>query len=489
MTQPTSRSLSGVDDELCYLPATEALARFRARELSPVELMRAVIARAEATEPVVNALCHRFFDQALEQAHDAEERYAGRGAPPRPLEGIPLAVKEEESIAGQPLTQGSLIYRDTIADETSAFARRMLDSGAIVHARSTAPEFSVAGFTRSRLWGATRNPWNPDFSPGGSSGGSAAALAAGSATLASGSDIGGSIRIPASFCGVVGFKPPYGRVPVEPPYNLDTYCHCGPLARTVSDCAIFENVLAGPEPTDISTLRPKLVLPETFEGVRGLRVALSVDLGDWPVDPDVRANTLAAADALRAAGALVEEVELTVPRADVMRAAAIHYEAIFSAWVAEQCAEHPDEVTVYSPYFVDWCARAADGGTFLDGLEIEARLYPPVGAVLERHDALLCPTNGTHGLLADEEYVERRLQVGGETVGFYEEGLMTAPFNVLSRCPVLSVPSGLAGNGVPTGVQIVGRTYDDVTVFRLGAALERERPWLDVPERRPPSRA
>ncbi len=210
----------------------------------------------------------------------------------------------------------------------------MLDAGAIVHARSTAPEFSVAGFTRSRLWGPTRNPWNPAWSPGGSSGGSAAALAAGTATLASGSDIGGSIRIPASFCGVVGFKPPYGRVPVDPPYNLDTYCHCGPLARTVADCAVFENVLAGPEPGDITTLRPKLELPEAFEGIAGLRVAVSVDLGDWPVDPEVRANTLAAADALRAAGAHVEEVDLVIPRADVMRAMAIHFQSIFAAWLA-----------------------------------------------------------------------------------------------------------------------------------------------------------
>ena len=239
----------------------------------------------------------------------------------------------------------------------------------------------------------------------------------------------------------------------------------------------------------MSTLRPKLVLPDTFEGIHGLRVALSVDLGDWPVDPDVRANTLAAADALRAAGALVEEVGLHIPRADVMRAAAIHYEAIFSAWVAEQCEQHPDEVTAYAPDFVRWCAETAAGGTFLDGLGIEARLYPALGSILERYDALLCPTNGTRGLSADEDYVDTRLEVDGETVAYYEEGLMTAPFNVLSRCPVLSVPSGFADNGVPTGLQIVGRTYDDLTVFRVGAALERERPWLDASERRPPLRA
>ncbi|MGH2927179.1 MAG: amidase, partial [Solirubrobacteraceae bacterium] len=247
-----------MDERLCYLSATEAIARFRDAELSPVELIEAVIEQAQQTEPTINALCHTFYDRALEQARAAERRYADGTA--RPLEGIPLAIKEEEPIVGEPWTQGSLIHADTVADYTSEFARRQLDAGAIVHARSTAPEFSCAGFTHSRLHGVTRNPHNPELSVGGSSGGSAAALAAGSTTLASGSDIAGSIRMPAAACGVVGFKPPYGRVPCDPPYNLDTYCHCGPLARTVADCALYENVLAGIDPEDVASLREQVLL-------------------------------------------------------------------------------------------------------------------------------------------------------------------------------------------------------------------------------------
>src|SRR3954469_20371482 len=354
--------------DLHYLSATEALTRFRARELSPVELLDAVIARAAEVEPAVNALCHTFYDEAREQAHAAEARYAGTGEEPRPLEGIPLAVKEEEAIAGQPWTQGSLLYKDLVAEHTSAFGRRHLEAGAIVHARTTAPEFSCAGFTQSRLWGVTRNPWNPEYSVGGSSGGSGAALASGTTTLASGSDIGGSIRIPASFNGVVGFKPPYGRVPVDPPFNLDTYCHCGPLARTVADCLLFENILAGPDPSDITTLRPKLELPAELDGVEGLRIAVSVDLGSWPVDPEVRANTLAAAEALRAAGAIVDEVDLHVPADDVLRAAAIHFHLAFGAWIGEQVAAHPDETTAYAAAFARWSAERAAGGSFLEGL-------------------------------------------------------------------------------------------------------------------------
>jgi amidase len=463
--------------ELHYLSATEALERFRARELSPVELLEAVIARAEEVEPTVNALCNTFYDDARAQAREAEARYLGRGEAPRPLEGIPLAVKEEEAIAGQPWTQGSLLYKDLVAEHTSAFARRHLEAGAIVHARTTAPEFSCAGFTQSRLWGVTRNPWNPAYAVGGSSGGSGAALAAGTTTLASGSDIGGSIRIPASFCGVVGYKPPYGRVPVDPPFNLDVYCHCGPMARTVADCALYENQIVGPDPSDIATLRPAVLLPERFEGVEGIRVALSVDLGDWPVDPEVRANTLAVGDALRAAGATVDDVAVVIPFADVQLAAAIHFKLGFAAWIEGEIREHGDLVTSYAVEMTRWCSELAGERTFFDGLELEARLYEPVGALFEVYDALVCPTAGTRGLLADDDYVGHGIEVGGRELAFYFGGLLTPVFNVMSRCPVLSVPSGWADNGVPTGVQIAARTYEDETVFRLGAAVERERPW------------
>ncbi len=472
--------------ELCYLSATEALLLFRSRALSPVELIEAVLARADEVEPAVNAHCHRFPERALAQAREAEARYAGKGEPPRPLEGIPTAVKEEEPIAGEPWTQGSLVYENLVADVTSPFGERILDSGAIVHARSTAPEFSCAAFTHSRIWGVTRNPWNPEFAVGGSSGGSGAALASGTATLASGSDIGGSIRIPASFNGVVGFKPPYGRVPQMAPFNLDVYCHCGPMARTVSDCLLFENALAGPHPADIVSLRPRLELPEELSGVEGLRVAVSVDLGDWPVDPEVRRNTLELAFSLRDQGAVVEEVDLHLPQDEVLRAAAIHFHLGFGAWIESVCTEHADLVTDYALGFDRWSAEAAAGGTLLEQHDIEGRLYPRLGELLERYDALVCPTAGTRGLAAGDSYLDHGLEVGGRDVDFYFSALLTPVFNLFSRCPVLSVPSGVADNGVPTGIQIVGRTYDDLTPFRVGAACERARPWLGAPERRPP---
>jgi amidase len=468
---------AGTATELCYMSASEALAHFRTRTLSPVELLDAVIARAEAVEPTVNALCHERFDAAREEARAAEARYAGRGEPPRALEGLPVAIKEEEPIARHPWTLSSLIYADQVAERTSEFARRQIDAGAIVHARTTTPEFSCAAFTHTRLFGVTRNPYNPELAVGGSSGGSAAALASGTTTLASGSDIGGSIRMPAAACGVVGFKPPYGRVPCDPPFNLDTYCHCGPMARTVSDCALYENVVAGFYHGDITTLRESVTLPATLPGIDGLRIAVSVDLGDWPVDDDVRANTLAVAGALRAAGATVDEVDLRVARDDVMRASAIHFAHGFAAWIDGEVAKHPELVNRYVPDMVRWARECSDGADLATGHALEAALYEPVGALLSAYDSLIVPTSCVAGLDAGGDYVDTRVRVNGTELPYYLANFLTPVFNIMSRCPVLAVPSGVGARNAPTGVQIVGPTYDDLVVFRVGAALEAVRPW------------
>jgi len=469
--------------DLHYLPATEALRLFRTRELSPVELVTAVIERAGAVEPVVNAFAETFFDQALEAARAAEARYAGKGAPPRPLDGLPVAVKEEAEIAGQRNTLGSLPLRDVVAENTAVFVQRIIDAGGIVHARTTTPEFSCAPVTWSRLWGVTRNPWNTDYSPGGSSGGSAAALAAGTATLATGSDIGGSIRIPASFCGVVGFKPPYGRVPEMAVFNLDHYCHEGPLARTVADCALLENVIAGPHPSDVASVRPKLEIPGELAPVAGMRIALSADLGCYRVAPDVAANTRAAADRLREAGAVVEEVALPWDLAALKHAARIHFGMVFGPSIKEIYAKHADELTSYARSFMAESDQISKDD-FVAGLALEGEIYAPLGYLLEEFDALVCPTFAVPALPARYDPGEP-VAVNGRASEDWMDVLMTVPFNIASRCPVLSVPSGLSHDGVPTGLSIVGKTYDDVSVFRVAAAHEQQMPWLDTPHRRP----
>lgn len=488
--------MSETTRDLCYLSAVEALGRFRAGDLSPVELLEALIARAEEVEPTVNALCVTFYDEALAAARKAEARYLAGDAEPRPLEGLPVAVKDELAVAGQPCAGGSLVYRDLVADESAIIAERLLAAGAIVHARTTTPEFSCAAFTHSRLWGVTRNPWNPAFAVGGSSGGSAAALACGTAALATGSDIGGSIRIPSSFCGVVGFKPPHGRVPVEPPYNMDQYCHEGPMARTVADCALFQNVLAGPDPRDLVCVAPKLEIPldrlngggregAADTGLDDLRIALVAVPGDYPVDDDVARNTRAAGDAFREAGAVVDEVALEVRREDVSRAMMIHFGALFGDDIAQEAEAHEELLTRYAVRFARDSRAILAESSFGEGLQLEARIAAAVSAVLVAYDLLVLPTVLTRGLTAGDDYVGHGITVGGVELPRYDDALITPLINIASRCPVLAVPSGFADNGVPTGIQIAGRPYQDVTVFRAGAACERLRPWLDAPARRP----
>jgi aspartyl-tRNA(Asn)/glutamyl-tRNA(Gln) amidotransferase subunit A len=463
-----------VANDLEYLTAAEALELFRACSLSPVELMQATIARIEAVDGAVNALPIRFFDEALEAARQAEARYAGRGGEPRPLEGLAVAVKDEVEVAGQPCTEGSLILKDYVAEHTAACIQRVIDAGGIIHARSATPEFCCAAITDSRIWGVTRNPWNLAYSPGGSSGGSGAALAAGMAALATGSDIGGSIRIPASFCGVVGFKPPYGRVPQEPPFNLDHYCHDGPMARTVEDCRLLENVMAGPHRDDIVSLRPKLSIPPDPQGIEGWRIAVSADMGGFEVDDEVRENIAAAAATFRSLGASVEEVGLTLRMDDLREAARAHFGTIFGNLIGQALPDHRELMTSYAIEFAEDAARPNVG--YYRSLEIESEVYAAIADVLEDHRILITPVFGVPALKATA--ADYDLEV------MYRHG-MTLPFNMCSRCPVLVVPCGRSRDGVPLGIQIVGRTYDDVSVFRAAAAFAAALPWFDAPARRP----
>ncbi len=463
--------------ELHWISATDALDRFARKELSPVELLDAVLARADVVEPSINAFTEQLRDEAYAAARESERRYAG-GGDVRPLDGIPLVLKEEQPIAGRTLEEGSLVEKGVVAELTHPVVDRVLAAGAVVHARTTTPEFSCAPFTHTELWGVTRNPWNLDMSPGGSSGGSGASLAAGSTVLATGSDIGGSIRLPSSFCGVVGFKPPFGRVPGLAPFNQDTYCADGPMGRTVADVALLQNVLAGPWSGDQASLRPAYRIPEP-EAVHGMRVALCIRLGDFPVDPVVERHTRESAEALRSVGVVVEEVELPWRREDVVSAAWAHFGSIFGAGLGLLPDEAVELLMPYTRAFAEKAAGFGDAESRLTGLMAEARLYEPLGELLEHHDALLCPTVGAQGLVAGDDYLGTTVDVDGTAHG-WEDVLMTIPFNVVGRVPVLSVPSGIAPNGVPTGVQVVGRTYDDATVFRLGAALESVLPrWAD----------
>ena len=457
------------DEELRYLTATEAAATFRAKKVSPAEVLEAQIARAEATADTINAFTYRHFEEAREAARAAEARFM-RGEPLGPLDGLTVAIKDESFIAGKPTSNGSLLMKDFVPETTTPINERILAAGAIVHARTATPEFSCAAVTWSRLWGVTRNPWNLAMTPGGSSGGSAAALAAGMTTLATGSDIGGSIRIPASCCGLVGYKPPYGRNPDDPPFNLDFFCHTGPLARSVGDAILLQNVMCGPHPRDIAAIHPKLTLPREYPSARGMRVAYSPDLGAFAVDAQVRRNTEGALATLRDLGAVVEEVDVGWG-AEALDAPMAYLAHLFGGYLAKMADGRGDEMTTYARAFAAM-SRESTSRDFVAALEAIGEMHLTFGPLMENYDVLVCPANGLPAVAADFDPSRDTVEIAGRQVRPELGWMLTTPFNALSRCPVLSVPTGFAKNGVPTGMQIVGRPYRDEDVFRAGLAFE-----------------
>ncbi len=461
------------DIELCFLSARDALALFRSRKLSPVELLKAQIARAEAVEPTVNALAHTFYEIALKVAARAEARYMKTDGRPRKLEGLTLVVKEDTAVKGRPRTFGSLIFKDNVADHTNPSVERLMRAGAIVHALSTCPEFVWPWTCTSRLHGITRNPWNPAITCGASSGGAAAAVASGTTTLATGSDSAGSIRMPAAMCGIYGYKPPYGRNPGSPEVAMDPFFHIGPMTRTAGDAALMQNVMSGLHKRDHSTLAQRMNLPENFPDVAGMKVAWSQDMEVYEVSRAVRENTRAVIAHLRNAGATVEKI--ATPWARQARTNIGMWGGhIYADEFSDAANNHPDLACDYTKTF----AAENEGITarmFHRAMQAVGTAWAEFGPELARYDAFICPTVGTTEIAADvRDWVDPITVDGREfDVGHV---IMTSPFNGFSRCPALSVPSGWGGDGVPTGVQLVGNPYDDKAVFRVAQALQELAP-------------
>lgn len=466
-----------MSNELCYLPATEALERFRQKKLSPVELLDAVIARTEAVEGEINAFSFTYFDEAREQAREAESAYLKGSA--RPLEGLATSVKDEPMIAGKVTTNGSLTMQDYVPDYTDILPQRLIDAGAIVHARTTTPEFSAAYATWSRLHGVTRNPWNTELAVGGSSGGAGASLAAGTSTLASGSDIGGSIRIPASMNGVVGFKPPWGRMPEYNPWNREQYAASGPMARTVDDTVLMGNVIFGPHPSDMFSL-PEAKLPTHYASIKGMRIAMSTDFGFMRVEPEIRAALHKAAETLRGLGAQVEEVDLGWDA----EMGAVVYNHLSYQMMQVFRNMFPDGAPLddFTPYIRQFFedSQATDLKTEMQGWAYADNAYQQLQdrVYLAGLDALICPTMATTQIPADYDHGSTpTIAIDGEQRPFIE-AVMTHPFNMLGRMPVISVPIGRAGNNIPIGMQIVGPTLRDEVAFRVAKAYETVQPAL-----------
>ena len=380
-----------VDVDLTYTSAVEQARLVASGQLSPRELVDNALARIDQVHPRLNCFSQVWADEAVAAA-DRAGRAVVDGVPLGPLHGVPVALKETTHIAGKPLTLGSLTHRDVVADRDAYITTALRRAGAIIVAQTTSPEFAHTLQTDSPIWGATRNPWNPTYTPGGSSGGSGVAVATGCVALAEGSDMGGSVRIPASWCGIVGLKPGLGRIPMDVlPGLFDSISHHGPLARSVDDARLFLSVAQGPDDSDIMSVTTPLDLSgPTPDDVRGMRLGLSLDFSTWWVHPEIQAAVRSAADALADAGAVVEEVDLRLTREDELLWVQL-WGVFMSGYFGHLLDEHHD---VMDPDVV----RLINLGDSLSAteykrLEIDRTdVWRRISAVLAGRDALLCPT-------------------------------------------------------------------------------------------------
>ena len=446
------------------LSVAELLAAYRTRALSPVEVMQAVLAQAASREASLHALCAIDAEAALAAARASEARW--RAGTPLALDGVPVTLKENIAVPGAAYRLGTAATpEDAVADFEAPPAARLREAGAISWARSTMPDYGMLSSGLSSLYPEpARNPWDTRLTPGGSSAGAAAAAAAGYGPLHLGTDIGGSIRLPAGWCGLVGLKPSHGRVPIKPGYAGRV---AGPLTRSVADAAAMLAVLAQPDARDPTQLPPADVSPRPL-ALRGLRLGLLLDAG-WgdAVQPEVAAAITAAARAFEQAGAIVEPLHAFTTRE---MADGIDRFWRLRSWL-DISALPPERRARVLPYILDWVAPAAgyDAATAFRGYSQMQALREAANAACEPFDFVLSPVSPMPAYPAHLASPLHDPARPFEHIGF------TLPYN-MSEQPALSINAGYTAEGLPIGLQIIGRRFDDAGVLALGAAWEQLRP-------------
>ena len=472
--------------EYLYWNSSQLIQAYNKKELSPVEVIESSINRARKIQPTCNAITEYFEEKAINMAKEAELSYLGKTDKPRLLEGIPLAVKEEFALEGSYRTSASFIYKNRIDNFTDVYIKRLLNGGCISVFKTATPEFCLLGTTWSDLHGVTTNPWNNKYTPGGSSGGSGVALATGSCTIASGSDIGGSIRIPAAACGVFGYKPPYGRNPEVPYGNLDYYSHSGPMARSVDDIILMQSLTAGLNNQDIASL-PK---PSNFDGnfdLQNIKIAWSDHLCGFEVEDEIINNLKNALKVFSDQGAVVEYVDPDLPN-NMLDAAGTYLTCLWGTSLKEIAKDKEELLCDYTKKFIE-VSKENSLSELVQCNNIAWDAYAKFGPLLNKYDVFICPTNAVTGIPANHGFPNLEYEFNGEIRKTEEAGdesmWLTTPFNMLSRLPVMSAPTGFASNGVPTGMQIVGKAYDDNTVFKVSLGYEKQLNWLFDEQNRP----
>jgi amidase len=474
------REISMSTSELCFFNATEMRRLLRDREVSARELMAAHLTQIERINPQVNAIVTLLPAAAMEQAAAADERQA-RGEPLGPLHGLPIAHKDLVQTKGIRTTFGSPIYRDFVPDEDALIVERLRAAGAITIGKTNTPEFGAGSQTFNEVFGATLNPYDTTKTCGGSSGGAAVALACGMLPIADGSDTGGSLRNPANFCNVVGFRTSPGRVPVWPtetgwfPISVQ-----GPMARTVEDAALMLSAIAGPDPrSPIAIAEPGDVFAGPLQrGFHGTRIAWSRDFGDLPVDPAVTAAIDAQRPAFESLGCEIIDGEPDFSDAD---------EAfkVWRAWRFE--LKFRDLIRTHRGQLKETILWNAEEGARLTGPRISraelnrTQLYHRIREFMRDVEFLIFPVSQVPPFDVTQPYVA---EINGVTMETYIDWMKSCYYISATGLPAISVPCGFTPDGLPVGVQIVGRHQDDLGVLQLAYAFEqatqtwRRRPAL-----------
>lgn len=460
-----------------FMPATELAELIRTKKLSPVEYMRALLDRITTLEPKVNAFAYLAADQAMAGARKAEAALM-TGERLGRLHGVPATIKDLAITKDMPTQSGSKIFAGHQPTEDTPVVPRLQDEGAIILGKTTTSEFGWTGVSRSPLTGITSNPWKFGYNAGASSAGAGAASAAGFGPLHQGSDGAGSIRMPSHFCGVFGVKPSFGRVPYYPVGTGDLTSHMGPMTRTVADSALMLEVMAGPHPLDYTTLEagPANYLARLHEGIKGKRVAYSPDLGLARVDPEVAALVKAAVARFTDLGAIVEEVPTPWAKEGP--------ELIRFFWSAH--------MTRLQPHLAKWEAEMDPGlvACIKDSADVTVAQYQAmrerkmvyianIQRFFENWDFLLTPSVSVAAFPAEKLMPDHWPHHAWDWVSWAE---FSYPFN-MSWNPAASVPCGFTSDGLPVGLQIVGKRFDDLGVLQASAAFEQAQPWAD---KRPP---
>ncbi|MFZ3561048.1 amidase [Streptomyces sp. BH055] len=467
--------------EICRLSATETAALIRSRELSPVEVTDAVLDRIDAVDGRLGAFCTPTPDLARAAARRiADDVAAGREA--GPLAGVPLGVKDLISTQGIRTTSGSHAYADFVPDEDDIVVERSVAAGAVVLGKTNATEFGYSATGHNPLFPVTRNPWDLDRTPGGSSAGSAAAVAAGLGPVALGSDGGGSVRIPAALCGIFGFKASMGRVPVYPGCRDERYPgvsgwesveHIGPLTRTVADAALMLSVLAGPDPRDRHSI-PCADVDWTRRRPAGpLRVAYSQDLGRVAVDPEVRRVTDEAARVLeKDLGAEVDRIDLQLPDFSEAFGAIIAAETDLTGMRAMADRLGP----AMSPHLSALVRTPWTAEQFTDANLVRKAVANRVARLMSTYDLILTPTTSVPAFpvgVRGPELIDGRMVPTDHWTSF-------TPIANLTGLPAASLPAGRTRGGLPVGVQLIGRHLADGALLDVCAAYEQAAPWRDA---------